>query len=236
VWQPKRPSNPPAFEESITVSEVRIAAEQRTEFGKGAARRTRRAGKIPAVLYGHGQDPRHISLPARDFANAIRGGGANTLLSVEMNGSSELALPKQIQRDPVRGTIEHVDLILVRRGEKVTVSVAVLLTGEVAPDGLVTQDLNALEVQADATRIPEALEVSVEGLPIGAHVTAGEVALPRGVTLVTDPEHLVVAVQAAPTAAEVEAELAEAEAGVGIERVEPAAEVSATAQEPAEVS
>jgi large subunit ribosomal protein L25 len=218
----------PAFEESITVSEVRIAAEQRTEFGKGAARRTRRAGKIPAVLYGHGQDPRHISLPAREFANAIRGGGANTLLSVEMNGSHELALPKQIQRDPVRGTIEHVDLILVRRGEKVTVSVAVLVTGEVVPDGLITQDLNA-------TRIPESLEISVEGLPVGAHLTAGEVALPRGITLVTDPEHLVVAVQAAPTAAEVEAELAEAEAGAGIERAEPA-EASAAAQEPAEVS
>src|SRR5262249_19957184 len=156
-------------------------------------------------------------LPAREFTNAIRGGGANTLLSVELNGSKQLALPKQIQRDPVRGTIEHVDLILVRRGEKVSVSVPVLVVGEVVPDGLVTHDLDTLEVLADATRIPEGLEISVEGLPVGAHVTAGQVSLPPGVTLLTDPEHLVVSVLAAPSAAQVEAELAEAGAGVGLE-------------------
>src|SRR5262249_60223898 len=127
------------------------------ESGSGAARRTRRAGKIPAVLYGHGQDPRHISLPAREFAHAIRG-GANTLLSVELNGSRQLALPKQIQRDPVRGTIEHVDLILVRRGEKVTVSVPVLVTGEVVGDGLVHHELDVVEVVADATPSREGVE------------------------------------------------------------------------------
>jgi len=208
------------------VSEVRIAAEPRTEFGKGAARRTRRAGKIPAVLYGHGQDPRHISLPAREFAHAIRG-GANTLLSVELNGSRQLALPKQIQRDPVRGTIEHVDLILVRRGEKVTVSVPVLVTGEVVADGLVTHELDVVEVLADATRIPEGLEVSVEGLPVGAHVAAGQVPLPPGVTLVTDPEYLVISVLAAPSAAQVEAQLAEAEAGASLGHAAPAAEAPA---------
>ena len=208
------------------MSEVRIAAEPRTEFGKGAARRTRRAGKIPAVLYGHGQDPRHISLPAREFAHAIRG-GANTLLSVELNGSRQLALPKQIQRDPVRGTIEHVDLILVRRGEKVTVSVPVLVTGEVVADGLVTHELDVVEVLADATRIPEGLEVSVEGLPVGAHVAAGQVPLPPGVTLVTDPEYLVISVLAAPSAAQVEAQLAEAEAGASLGHAAPAAEAPA---------
>jgi large subunit ribosomal protein L25 len=217
------------------VSEVRIAAEQRTEFGKGAARRTRRAGKIPAVLYGHGLEPRHISLPAREFAHAMRGGG-NTLLSVELNGSKELALPRQIQRDPVRGSIEHVDLLLVRRGEKVTVSVAVLLTGEVIADGLVNHELNRIEVQADATNIPGSLEVSIQGLAIGAQVTAGQVALPAGVTLVTDPDHMVVSVLAAPTAAQLDADLAEAEAEAGIEHAAPAAEVEApAASEPAEV-
>jgi large subunit ribosomal protein L25 len=218
------------------VSEVRIAAEQRTEFGKGAARRTRRAGKIPAVLYGHGLEPRHICLPAREFAHAMRGGG-NTLLSVELNGSKELALPRQIQRDPVRGSIEHVDLLLVRHGEKVTVSVAVLLTGEVIADGLVNHELNRIEVQADATKIPESLEVSIRGLAIGAQVTAGQVELPAGVTLVTDPDYMVVSVLAAPTAAQLDADLAEAEAEAGIEHAAPAAEVEApAASESAEVS
>ena len=214
------------------MSEVQIAAEPRTEFGKGAARRTRRAGKIPAVLYGHGQDPRHISLPAREFGLAIRSGG-NTLLSVRLNGRNELALPKQIQRDPVKGTIEHVDLILVRRGEKVHVQVRLLLTGEVVTDGLLNQELNTLEVEADATHIPESFEVDIAGLAIGAQLTAGDVKLPDNVTLVTDPDHMVVSVLAAPSAAQVEAELAEAEAEAGVERTapEPVAE-----PEPAEVS
>ena len=226
------------------MSEVRIAAELRTEFGKGAARRTRRAGKIPAVLYGHGQEPRHISLPAREFTHAVRGGG-NTLLSVELNGGQELALARQIQRDPVRGNIEHVDLLLVRRGEKVTVSVQIVLTGEVVLDGLINHELNSIEVQADATSIPVSFEVSIEGVAIGTHIAAGQVPLPSGVTLVTDPDHLVVSVLAAPTAEQVEAELAEAEAEAGIEHEAPAAQVEAepveaaateAAAEPAEVS
>jgi large subunit ribosomal protein L25 len=213
------------------VSEVQIAAEPRTEFGKGAARRTRRAGKIPAVLYGHGQDPRHISLPAREFGLAIRGGG-NTLLSVEMNGRSELALPKQIQRDPVKGTIEHVDLILVRRGEKVTVQVPLVLTGELVTDGLLNQEVNALEVEADAARIPDHIDISLDGLPIGAHMTAGEVKLPTGTTLIADTDQLVFTIMAAPSAAQVEAELADAEAGAGIEHDAP----QEAEPEPAEVS
>ena len=215
------------------MSEVRIAAEPRTEFGKGAARRTRRAGKIPAVLYGHGQDPRHISLPAREFGLAIRGGG-NTLLSISMDGRNELALPKQIQRDPVRGSIEHVDLLLVRRGEKVSVQVPLLLTGEVVTDGLLNQELNTLEVQADATHIPDHLEVSIAGLGIGDQLTAGEVKLPDDVTLITEADHMVVSVLAAPSAAQVEAELAGAEAEAGIEHDKP--EAAAEEPEPAEVS
>jgi large subunit ribosomal protein L25 len=181
------------------VSEVRIPAEPRTEFGKGGARRTRRAGKIPAVLYGHGTEPRHISLPARDFAFAIRS-GINTLLTVEIEGGDELALPKAIQRDPIKGTFEHVDLLLVRRGEKVTIELPIILSGEPAPGGLVNQDLNTLTVEAEATNIPDSVEVSIEGLEVGSHVAAGDVALPAGTTLVTEPETLVVGVVAAPTA------------------------------------
>jgi large subunit ribosomal protein L25 len=193
------------------VSEVRIPAEPRTEFGKGGARRTRRAGKIPAVLYGHGTDPRHIALPARDFAFAIRG-GINTLLTIDLGDGSELALPKAIQRDPIKGTFEHVDLLLVRRGEKVTVELPIILTGEPAPGGLVNQDLNTLTVEAEATQIPDSVEVSIEGLEAGSHVAAADVVLPEGTTLVTDPETLVVGVVAAPSAEAVEADLATGEA------------------------
>jgi large subunit ribosomal protein L25 len=197
------------------VSEVRISAEPRTEFGKGGARRTRRAGKIPAVLYGHGTDPRHIALPARDFAHAIKN-GINTLLTVEIEGGDELALPKAIQRDPIKGTFDHVDLLLVRRGEKVTVELPVTLTGEPAPGGLVNQDLNTLTVEAEATHIPENVEVSIEGLEPGSHITAGQVPLPAGATLVTEPDTLVVGVVAAPSAEALEADLAGSEADLGI--------------------
>jgi large subunit ribosomal protein L25 len=203
------------------VSEVRIAAEPRTEFGKGGARRTRRAGKIPAVLYGHGQPPRHLSLPAREFAHAIRGGGANTLLTLDLDGSSELALPKAIQRHPIRGDFEHVDLLLVRRGEKVTVDVPVVLVGEAERGGLVDHQLTAVTVHAEATNIPERFELSIEGLGIGDHRSARAISLPSGVTLAGDPEHVVVTVLAAPTAEQVEAELAGAEAEAGIEREAP---------------
>jgi large subunit ribosomal protein L25 len=205
------------------VSEVRIAAEPRTEFGKGGARRTRRAGKVPAVIYGHGQAPRHIALPAREFAHAIKH-GINTLLTIELDGGTELALPKAIQRDPLKGTFDHVDLLLVRRGEKVSVEIPVVLVGEADKEGLVNQDLAVLAVEAEATHIPENVEVSIEGLAIGGQVLAKDVTLPRGVTLETDPEALVVSIMAAPTAAQVEAELAEAGAEVGVEKPAPVVE------------
>jgi large subunit ribosomal protein L25 len=203
------------------VSEVRIQAEPRTEFGKGGARRTRRAGKIPAVLYGHGTEPRHLALPAREFGHAIKA-GANTLLTLQLDGATELALPKAIQRHPIRGDFEHVDLLLVRRGEKVTVEVPVTLVGEATHDGLVDQQLLTLTVQAEATHIPDSFELSIEGLEVGSHLSAGAVSLPPGVTLVGDPEQVVVAVLAAPTAEQLEADLAGAEAEVGIEREAPA--------------
>src|SRR4051812_7923857 len=177
----------------VVVSEVRISAEPRTEFGKGGARRTRRAGKVPAVLYGHGTDPRHISLPAREFERALHTeGGANVLLSLDIEGASELALPKSIQRDPVRGSIEHVDLILVRRGEKITVEVPIQLTGDVAAGGLVDHQLTTLSVSAEATHIPSGFEVSISGLEIGGSVHAKEVELPTGTELVTDGDAVVV--------------------------------------------
>jgi len=209
--------------------EVRIQAEPRTEFGKGGARRTRRAGKIPAVLYGHGTDPRHIALPAREFGHAIKA-GANTLLTLQLDGTSELALPKAIQRHPIRGNYEHVDLLLVRRGEKVTVEVPVTLTGEATRDGLVDQQLVTLTVEAEATNIPDHFEVSIEGMQVGDNVHAGAVTLPEGTTLVGDPDQVVVAVLAAPTAEQLDAEMAEAEAEAGIEReehTEPAEEAPA---------
>jgi large subunit ribosomal protein L25 len=189
------------------VSEVRITAEPRTEFGKGGARRTRRAGKVPAVLYGHGTDPRHISLHPRDFENALRTDGYNVLLSLEIEGGAELALPKSVQRDPVRGSIDHVDLILVRRGEKITVDVPVTLTGEVAAGGLVDHQMNVLSVAAEATHIPSGFEVSIDGLEIGGAVHAKEVELPSGTELATDGDAVVVHILAAPTAEQLEAEL-----------------------------
>jgi large subunit ribosomal protein L25 len=198
------------------VSEVRITAEPRTEFGKGGARRTRRAGKVPAVLYGHGTAPRHISLPSREFERALHtDAGANVLLSLSIDGGDELALPKSIQRDPVRGVIEHVDLILVRRGEKITVDVPVTLSGDAVSGGLVDQQATTVSVLAEATAIPSSFEVSIAGLDIGGSVHAKEIDLPSGVDLVSDPDTVVVHILAAPTAEQIEAELAGAEAELG---------------------
>jgi large subunit ribosomal protein L25 len=198
------------------VSESHIEAEPRTEFGKGAARRIRRAAKVPAVLYGHGGDPVHITLPGHTTMLALKHGGVNALLTIKVNGTEQLALPKQIQRDPIKGFLEHVDLVVVRRGEKVTVEVAVHVVGQAAPDTLISLDHPTLSVEAEATNIPTGFEVSVEGLRPGSQIHASDVQLPEGATLVTDPDALVVNVTAAPTVEQLEAELAEAEAEVGI--------------------
>jgi large subunit ribosomal protein L25 len=203
------------------VSEVRISAEPRTEFGKGGARRTRRAGKIPAVIYGHGEKPKHVSLPALEFSAVIRRGGLNQLLSVEISdGTRELALPKALQRDPIRDTIDHVDLLLVRRGELVTVEVRVEVTGEPEKGGLLVHENDTLTVEADATALPEQVEISVEGLEIGGNITAAAVTLPEGATLVSDPETVLVthAQPRAEAASDGESdEAAEAPAGAGAE-------------------
>jgi large subunit ribosomal protein L25 len=190
------------------VPEVRIAAEPRTEFGKGGARRTRRAGNIPAVLYGHGTDPRHISLPTRAFEHALRTDGANVLLDVQIDGGSELALPKSIQRDPVRGVIEHIDLILVRRGERISVDVPIQLTGAVAPGGLLEQSVTALSVTAEATHIPSEFALAIDGIAIGGTFLASQLDLPEGVELAGDPDQVLVHVLTAPTAEQMEADLA----------------------------
>lgn len=198
------------------MAEVRIAADVRTEFGKGGARRVRRSGRTPAVVYGHGTDPRHVSLPTRELMHALRTeAGLNVLLSLDLDGSTELALPKSLQRDPVRGSVEHVDLILVRRGEKVTVEVPVTLVGAPPPDAIVDQQAMTLAVEAEATHLPSALEVSIDGLPIGGSVTGAQVPLPAGVTLAGDPEQVVVHLLAEMSAEQFDAELAEAEAEVG---------------------
>jgi large subunit ribosomal protein L25 len=184
------------------VPEVRIAAETRDEFGKGAARRFRREGRVPAVLYGHGTETRHLSLPGHDLMLALK--TPNVLLRLEgLKHGSEIALPKAVQRNPIKGVIEHVDLILVRRGEKVTVEVPIRVTGSIAPDGLLEQQLVQISVEAEATNIPRGIDVDVEGMEIGSMVHAGDLALPRGVTLQADPELLILHV-AAQTAAEPE--------------------------------
>ncbi len=187
------------------MSEVHIAATLRTEFGKGPARRERRAGRVPAVLYGHGTEPRHVSLPGHEVLLALR--TANVLIQLDgLSGLSELALPKAVQRDPIKGTIDHVDLILVRRGEKVTVEVPVVLSGEIGPDGLLDQQLVQIPVDAEATNIPAGIEVDIEGMQVGASVHAGDLTLPRGVSLAVEPDTLVLHVIPAPTAAQLEAE------------------------------
>ncbi|WP_336032882.1 50S ribosomal protein L25/general stress protein Ctc [Geodermatophilus sp. FMUSA9-8] len=204
------------------MADFRLAAEARTEFGKGSARRTRRAGRIPAVLYGHGQDVVHLSLPAREFAAVLRNGGTNALITVILDGQEQLALTKSVQRDPLTRVHEHVDLLVVRRGERVTVDVPVVVVGEAATETLVSVELNTVSVEADATAIPETVEVDVTGREAGNGVTAAELSLAGGATVLTDPEALVVNVMAAPTAEQLDAELAEAEAEAGIEREESA--------------
>jgi large subunit ribosomal protein L25 len=212
------------------VSEVKISAEPRTEFGKGGARRTRRAGKVPAVLYGHGEKPRHIALPARELAAAIRHGGMTQVFNIEISdGSTALALPKAIQRDPIKDTFEHVDLLIVRRGELVTVEVPVHLVGEAARETLVMTDHDTIAILADATRLPDHLEASIEGLRPGERVTAGQVQLPEGVELAADPDMVIAMVAVAPTAEALEGVTAVEEA----EEEEPEAAPPAPVQEPA---
>ncbi|OIK07291.1 50S ribosomal protein L25/general stress protein Ctc [Streptomyces monashensis] len=196
------------------MSEVKLAAESRTEFGKGAARRIRRENKVPVVLYGHGTDPVHLTLPGHDLQMALR--TPNVLISLDIDGkTNELAIPKAVQRDAIKGFLEHVDLLLVKRGEKVTVEIPVHTEGELAPGGnLLEHVLSALPVEAEATHIPESVTVSVAGLEAGASVLAKDIALPKGTTLAVEEDAVVLQVLAA------QAEETEGEAAAGEEAAE----------------
>lgn len=210
--------------------EVAIKAEPRTAFGKGPSRRIRQGGRVPAVLYGHHTDPKHLTLPGHEVLMALR--TPNVLIRLEgLPGGAQLALPKAIQRNPIKGWVEHVDLLTVRHGEKVTVDIPVTVVGEVTPDGLLDQQLVQISVEAEATNIPQGVEVNVEGMEIGAAVHGRDLVLPPGVTLDDEPDVLVLHVLAAPTAAEIEAEIGE----VAPAAEAPAAEAPAAAPEaPAE--
>jgi large subunit ribosomal protein L25 len=179
------------------MSEVKISAETRSEFGKGAARRIRRDSKVPGVLYGHGSDPLHLTLPGHELLLALR--TPNVLIALDIDGkTNELAIPKSVQRDPIKGFLEHVDLQLVQRGEKVNVEIFVHTEGELAPGGnLLEHVLNALPVEAEATHIPESVTVSVEGLSAGDSILAKDITLPSGVKLAVDEDAVVIQVLAA---------------------------------------
>jgi large subunit ribosomal protein L25 len=199
-----------------------LTVSVRTKTGKGASRRARREGRIPAVLYGHGAEPQHLELPGHDFAAVLRHSGANAVLTLDINGKEQLALTKALAIHPIRRTITHADLLVVRRGEKVVVEVNVEVVGEAQSGTLVTQDTNTVEIEAEALAIPQSLTLSIEGAEAGTQFTAGQIELPAGVTLVDDPDLLVVNVVVAPTAEELDAE----GAGEAAEGEEPAVEAA----------
>jgi large subunit ribosomal protein L25 len=206
------------------MSEQKLAAELRTEFGKGYARRARMANLIPAVIYGHGAEPIHVTLPAKATTLAVR--TANALLSLDINGEGHLALVKDVQRDPIKQIIEHIDLLTVRQGEKVTVDVPVHVSGETAPGTVHNLELTVVSLEAEATHLPESVEVSIEGRAAGEHIHASDLVLPKGSVLLTDAEALVVNISEA-------VEIAEEEAGDGTEAASeeaPAASEEAAAE------
>ena len=205
-----------------TVNKLKAAV--RSETGKGASRRARRNGKVPAVLYGHGSDPQHLELDGHDFAAVLRHSGTNAVLTLDIEGKEQLALTKSLEIHPIRRNIQHADLLVVRRGEKVTVEVNVIVEGEAVSGSLVTQDANTITIESDVQSIPEQLSVSIEGAELGTQFTAGAITLPSGVTLVSDPDTLVVNVVAAPTAEEMEGE------GAGEEAEEAAGEETEAAE------
>jgi large subunit ribosomal protein L25 len=199
----------------------KLTAEARTSFGKGAARKIRATGKIPAVIYGHGTEPQHVTLPGHEVGLILR--KANAVFDLDINGKSQLALVKDVQKDPVKQIIEHLDLIIVRKGEKVTIDIPVHLEGEAAPGTTVNQDANTLSIEAEATNIPERLVISIEGLEEGAHITAADVKLPAGSSLISDPELLVVGIVGS----------SEADLGEGEETADEAASDEAAASDDA---
>jgi large subunit ribosomal protein L25 len=198
----------------------KISAETRSEFGKGAARRIRREDKVPAVIYGHGNDPIHVTLPGHSTMMALKHGGVNAVLELDIEGTTQLALTKQVQVDPIKRILEHIDFVAVVKGEKVTVEVPVHLNGEAARETLVVTETSTIQLEAEATHIPEYVEVDIEGLPAGTQIHASDLKLPTGSTLILDPETLIVNITEMQSQESLEAELEEAEAEAGIERDE----------------
>ncbi|MGV9744713.1 50S ribosomal protein L25/general stress protein Ctc [Rhodococcus zopfii] len=189
--------------------ENRLVAAVRTEFGKGAARRARRDGQVPAVLYGHGTDPKHLALPAREFAAVLRAHGTNAVLTLDVDGSEELALTKSVVVHPIRNYIEHADLLVVKKGEKVTVEVPLVVTGEAASGTLVVNEVSTIKLEAEALHLPEQIELSIEGAVAGTQFLAGGVELPKGSSLQDEADLLLVNIVVAPSAESLEGEAAE---------------------------
>ncbi|GHC68086.1 50S ribosomal protein L25/general stress protein Ctc [Streptomyces cinnamoneus] len=214
------------------MAEVKLSAEKRTDFGKGAARRTRRENKVPAVIYGHGADPKHVALEGHSLMMALK--TPNVLIRLDIGGKNELVIPKAVQRDPLKGFLVHVDFLAVKKGERVTVDVPVLTEGELAAGGnLLDHMLNAVPVEAEATHIPESFTVSIEGLSAGHTVRAGDIELPRGCSLAVDESTALLQVVAAQTEPEPEAE-EEAEAEAAAEEGAAPAEGATEEEKPAE--
>ncbi len=201
-----------------TETDTKVHAEVRENFGKGFARRLRASGKIPAVIYGHGTAPLHVALPGHQVALLIR--RANVVLELDVNGKEQLTLVKDVQKDPVHQIIEHIDLLVVKKGEKIQVDVPVVVIGEPVAGTIVNLDSTSIALEVEATHIPEHVEVDVEGLEDGTHITAAEVKLPKGATLVADPDMLVVAINVPSSALAAEEEIAEADAAVAAEQAE----------------
>lgn len=206
----------------------KLTASVRTRTGKGASRQARRDGKVPTVLYGHGTEPQHLELNAREFAAVLRHAGTNAVLTLDVEGTEALALTKALDIHPIRRNIQHADLLVVRRGEKVNVEVNVVLEGDAVPGTLVTQETNTIEIEVDAMSIPEHLTVSIEGVEAGTQILAGQVELPGGVSLLSDPELLVANIVEAPSTEDLEAE------GAGETAEAPAEEPVAEAAEDSE--
>ena len=189
-----------------------LVAVTRTEFGKGAARRARRDGLVPTVLYGHGEDPKHLNVTARDFARILRAHGTNAILTLDIEGTEQVALVKSIVVHPIRNYIEHADLLVIKKGEKVTIDVHVIVVGDAAAGTMVAQDASSISIEADALHIPESIEVSIEGLEAGTQILASQLVLPAGSTLQADADTLIINVTAAATDASEAAAEAAAEA------------------------
>ena len=215
-----------------TEPDTKVQAELRENFGKGFARRLRAAGKIPAVIYGHGTDPVHVALPGHQTALLIR--RANAVLELDVNGTHQLTLVKDVQKDPVHQIIEHIDLLVVKKGEKVQVEVPVAVVGEPFAGTIANLDAQTIALEVEATHIPQHIEVDVEGLEDGTHITAADLKLPKGATLAADPETLVVAISVPAATLAAEEEIAEADAEVAAEQAEASEAAEAPAEAPAE--